>query len=155
MKHSPMEHSPMKHSPMKYPPMKHSSMKHPLYNQFISAAGFESPADDYLEARLSLDDLLISHPSATHMVWASGNCQQPRGIFHKDLLIVNRALEPRHGDMVVAHIDGQLTCKRLDIKNRRLVSSNPSYPSIDIRDGQDVSIEGVIPFSVRGHRGWP
>ena len=114
-----------------------------------------SPADDYLEARLSLDDLLISHPSATHMVWASGNCQQPRGIFHKDLLIVNRALEPRHGDMVVAHIDGQLTCKRLDIKNRRLVSSNPSYPSIDIRDGQDVSIEGVIPFSVRGHRGWP
>ena len=155
MKHSPMEHPPMKHSPMKYPPMKHSSMKHPLYNQFISAAGFESPADDYLEARLSLDDLLISHPSATHMVWASGNCQQPRGIFHKDLLIVNRALEPRHGDMVVAHIDGQLTCKRLDIKNRRLVSSNPSYPSIDIRDGQDVSIEGVIPFSVRGHRGWP
>ena len=139
-----------KHHAMKYHPM-----KYPLYNQFISAAGFESPADDYLEARLSLDELLITHPAATHMVWASGNCQQPRGIFHKDLLIVNRSLDPRHGDMVVAHIDGQMTCKRLDIKNRRLVSSNPSYPSIDIRDGQDVSIEGVIPFSVRGHRGWP
>ncbi|MBT6579779.1 MAG: hypothetical protein HOO01_05850, partial [Cellvibrionales bacterium] len=71
----------MKHRSMKYQPM-----KYPLYNQFISAAGFESPADDYLEARLSLDELLITHPAATHMVWASGNCQQPRGIFHKDLL---------------------------------------------------------------------
>ena len=147
-----MKHfSIMKHRPI----MKNPPMLYPLYNQFISAAGFESPADDYLEARLSLDELLITHPAATHMVWASGNCQQPRGIFHKDLLIVNRALEPRHGDMVVAHIDGQMTCKRLDIKNRRLVSSNPRYPSIDIQDGQDVCIEGVIPFSVRGHRGWP
>ncbi len=113
---------------MKYRSMKYPSMTYPLYNQFISAAGFESPADDYLEARLSLDDLLISHPSATHMVWASGNCQQPRGIFHKDLLIVNRALEPRHGDMVVAHIDGQLTCKRLDIKNRRFSVIQPQLP---------------------------
>jgi DNA polymerase V len=130
-------------------------MKYPVYNQFVSASGFESPADDYLESKLSLEELLITHPAATYMVWARGDCQQPMGIFDRDLLIVNRALEPRHGDVVVALHEGQMTCKVLDLRNKRLVSTNPKYPSIAIKEGQDIQIEGVIPFSVRGHRGWP
>lgn len=130
-------------------------MKIPILRQFVSAGGFESPADDYLQDSLSLDDLLIKHPAATYMVWAKGSCQEAIGIFDGDLLIVDRALEPRHGDVVIALLDGELTCKVLDLKQNRLLATSPDQHAIPIPDNLEVCIEGVIPFSIRAHRGWP
>ena len=130
-------------------------MKIPLFHGFVSASGFESPADDYLHTRLSLDELLITHPAATYLAWAKGDCQQAVGIFDRDLLVIDRSLRPQHGDIVVACVDGELTCKMLDLKRRRLVATYPEYRSIPIRDELEVVIEGVVPYSVRAHRGWP
>lgn len=130
-------------------------MRIPIYRQFVSASGFESPADDYVEDTLSLDELLIQHPAATYMVWAKGSCQEAIGIFDGDLLVVDRALRPRHGDVVVALLDGELTCKVLDLKHNRLLATSPNQTAIVIPDELDVCIEGVIPFSIRAHRGWP
>ena len=72
------------------------------------------------------------------------------GIFDGDLLIVDRAAERRNGAIVVAAVDGELTCKILDIKAQQLRSANPDYPPITIGD-MDLCIEGVVTHSVRTH----
>lgn len=123
----------------------------PLYIHKIPA-GFPSPADDYKEGALSLDEHLIEHPSATFLAKASGESMQGLGIFDQDLLIVDRALEAIHGDVVVVAIDGELTCKMLDIHRRLFLSANKKYSPIPIKEGQDVLIEGVVKASIRYHR---
>lgn len=121
---------------------------------FISsvAAGFPSPADDYIERHLSLDELLIKHPSATYLVRAEGDSMIGSGIFNQDILLVDRALTPRHGDIVVAAIEGELTCKYLNLKLRQLMAANAKYPPIPISDEMDCMIEGVVISSIRLHR---
>ncbi|MFT7108621.1 MAG: DNA polymerase V [Psychrobacter glaciei] len=114
--------------------------------------GFPSPADDYSEEQLSLDEHLIKHPSATFLARASGDSMQGRGIFDRDMLIIDRALEPVHGDIVVVAIDGQLTCKSIDLHRKLLLAANPLYPPIQITEDQDVVIEGVVKASIRYHR---
>jgi DNA polymerase V len=116
------------------------------------AAGFPSPADDYAEQSLSIDELLIKHPSATYLVRASGDSMIRSGIFDQDILIVDRAVEPKDGDIVIAGVDGELTCKYLNLAKRCLVAANPAYPAIPIRDEQDMVIEGVVISSIRLHR---
>ena len=74
------------------------------------------------------------------------------GIFDRDLLIIDRSLEPRNGDVVVAAIDGELTCKLLDTKHQVLKAANPKYPPIAIGDEMELLIEGVIMASIRYHR---
>lgn len=115
--------------------------------------GFPSPADDYSETKLSLDEHLIEHPSATFMARASGDSMQGIGIFDQDLLIIDRALQAQHGDIVVVAIDGQLTCKSIDLHRNRLLSANSKYSPIAITEAQDVLIEGVVRASIRYHRG--
>ena len=78
------------------------------------------------------------------------------GITDGDLLIVDRSLEPKHNDIVVAAIDGQLTCKILDTKNMMLVSANADYPPIPIDpDGMELIIEGVVIHAIHHLRGLP
>lgn len=77
---------------------------------------------------------------------------QGLGIFDRDLLIVDRSLEPVQGDVVVVALDGQLACKVLDRHRRRLLSANSKYSPILSREGQDLSVEGVVKASVRYHR---
>lgn len=116
------------------------------------AAGFPSPADDYTEQNLSIDELLVKHPSATYLVRANGDSMIKSGIFDQDILVVDRAIEPKDGDIVIAGIDGELTCKYLNLKSRCLVAANPKYLPIPIRDEQDLLIEGVVISSIRLHR---
>ena len=113
---------------------------------FISSvpAGFPSPADDYIENSLDLNDYLIAHPSSTYFARAAGDSMIERGILDKALLIVDRAIEPRQGQVVIAAIDGELTCKILDIKNKQLLSANPAYRPILITEDSDLLIEGVV-----------
>ena len=115
-------------------------------------AGFPSPADDYLEQPLDLNEHLIKHPAATYFVRAQGDSMKALGIFDGDLLIVDRALRASHGDVVIAALNGELTCKVLDTRQQRLLSGNPRFAPIPCGAEVDMVIEGVVVASVRYHR---
>ena len=109
-------------------------------------AGFPSPADDYMEGSLDLNDHIIKHPSATYFVKASGDSMIGAGIFNGDLLIVDRSLEASSGKIVIAEVDGQFTVKRLlkVIDGFSLQSENPNYPPIELQEGNEVVVWGVV-----------
>lgn len=118
-------------------------------------AGFPSPADDYVDKPLDLNELLIRHPASTFYCQVNGDSMNGAGIYNGDYLIVDRALHPAHGDVVVAALDGELTCKILDLRQRRLLAANRDYPPIPIGEGSDFIIEGVVTSSIRRHRCLP
>ncbi len=109
-------------------------------------AGFPSPADDYIDQRLDLNTHLIEHPAASFFVRVSGDSMIGAGIHDGDLLIVDRALKPLDGRVVIAALDGELTVKRLVFRNKRpwLVPENPDYAPIEVREGLDCIIWGVV-----------
>lgn len=129
----------------------HSTHYSPLYATRVQA-GFPSPADDYMDRSLDLNEHLIKHPAATFYCEVSGDSMMEVGIFNGDLLIVDRSLKPRHGDIVLAALNGDLTCKMLDMHNKRLLAANKKYPAIPIHEGSDFMIEGVVTNSIRRHR---
>jgi len=126
----------------------------PLYSARVQA-GFPSPADDYLEGSLDLNEHLITHPAATFYCRVCGDSMTGVGIFDGDLLIVDRSLSPRNGDVVLAVLDGELTCKILDIKRQRLLAANRQYAPIPIPENSSFEIEGVVISSIRRHRCLP
>ena len=109
-------------------------------------AGFPSPAEDLGGEAIDLTKILITHPQATYIIRARGQSMVGAGIFDKDLLIVNKALKPRHQDVVVAVIDGEYTIKYLYQRAGRikLKAANPTYPDIIPKDGQTIEIWGVV-----------
>jgi DNA polymerase V len=125
-----------------------------LYLDRVSA-GFPSPATEYIEQNIDLNDHLISHPSASYLLRASGSSMIELGIFDRDLLLVDRSLVARQGDVVIAALDGQLTCKVLDITGRRLLPANRREKPIELSEDPDLIIEGVVPAHIRYHRHWP
>ncbi len=128
-----------------------SSTEIKLFNSKVSA-GFPSPADDYIEESLSLDELLIKHPSATYLVKAQGHSMIGAGIYNGDVLIIDRALTAVTGDIVIASVDGDFTCKYLDLEAKELRPANPRYAVIKIDDEIELLIEGVVISSIRMHR---
>lgn len=123
----------------------------PVFSHTVQA-GFPSPADDYIERRLDLSEHLVLHPSATYYVRAEGDSMLSLGIHSGDLLIVDRSLEALHGDVVIAALGGELTCKVLDLRGRRLLSGNDRFPPMPLGPDTDLVIEGVVTASVRYHR---
>lgn len=115
-------------------------------------AGFPSPADDYIEKTISLDEHLVKHPTATYLARAKGQSMQNLGIFDGDLLVVDRALTPVHGDVVVAALNGEFTCKQLNLHKRQLVAANKNYPPIPINGDCELLVEGVVIHSIRYFR---
>ncbi|WP_028025648.1 translesion error-prone DNA polymerase V autoproteolytic subunit [Enterovibrio calviensis] len=124
---------------------------------FASAGitGFESPAGDYRQLPLSLDELLVEHPSATFIGKASGDSMQGVGIFDGDILIVDRHVTARDGDVIVANLNGEFICKLLDVPRRLLLSANDKYSSVAISKHDTFTIEGVVIRSIRCHRQSP
>ncbi|TKF08131.1 translesion error-prone DNA polymerase V autoproteolytic subunit [Enterovibrio norvegicus] len=124
---------------------------------FASAGitGFESPASDYRQLPLSLDELLVEHPSATFIGKASGESMQGVGIFDGDILIVDRHVTARDGDVIVANLNGEFICKLLDVPRRLLLSANDKYSSVAITKHDTFTIEGVVIRSIRCHRQSP
>lgn len=116
-----------------------------------ASCGFPNPATDHMDRKLDLNEYLIRHPSATFFARASGDSMTGAGIFDSDLLIVDRAATPVQGDVIIAVIDGGLTCKIIDIRNQMLLAGDDSYPPIPIRD-ESFSAEGVVISSIRMHR---
>ena len=109
------------------------------------AAGFPSPADDYIESRIDLNDVLIRHPSSTFFLRVSGDSMRDAGIHDGDLLVVDRAIEPREGLVVVAMVEGAFTLKflRRHQGRWRLEAAHPDYPPLELSDSDDTSIWGV------------
>ena len=109
------------------------------------AAGFPSPADDYVEVGIDLNDQLIRHPTSTFFLRVSGDSMIGAGIHDGDLLVVDRSLDPRPGRVVVAVLDGAFTLKRLArYRGRlRLEAANPEYPALELHRCGDVQIWGV------------
>ena len=109
------------------------------------AAGFPSPADDYVDVGIDLNDQLIRHPTSTFFLRVSGDSMTGAGIHDGDLLVVDRSLDPRPGRVVVAVLDGGFTLKRLMSHQGRLrlEAANPSYPALDLQSCNDVQIWGV------------
>jgi DNA polymerase V len=117
--------------------------------------GFESPAAEYSQLGISLDDLLVEHPSSTFIGIAQGESMQDVGIFDRDMIIVDRHETARNGDVIVANFNGEFVCKILDTKRRILLSSNQQYQPVIIHEYDDFSIEGVVTRSIRCHRQSP
>jgi len=133
-------------------------------------AGFPSPAEDYVEGALDLNEHLIAHREATFFVRVKGQSMTGAGIQDGDLLVVDRALEAGHGDIVVAVVDGaleaghgdivvavvdgELTVKRLWRRGARvrLLAENPAYAPIDLKDGQELAVWGVVTNIIRSVR---
>lgn len=114
--------------------------------------GFESPASDYLQLPLSLDALLIEHPSATFIAKADGHSMQGVGIFNGDILIIDRHVQVKNHDVIVANLNGEFICKILDTNKRLLLSANRHYQSVPIGQDDLFTIEGVVIRSIRCHR---
>lgn len=125
----------------------------PLFSYSIPA-GFPSPADDYIENRLSLDEHLIQHKDSTFFVRAKGNSMVGAGIFDGDILVVDKSLEPSTGDIVVAVIDGEFTVKYLFQEGEAVIlkPANARFKEIALQDGQELQVWGVVTSTVKQFR---
>jgi len=126
----------------------------PIYIE-AGVCGFESPAAQYTELGVSLDELLIKHPDATFIGIASGCSMQEIGIFEGDLLLVDRAEIPNDGDVIVANLNGLFVCKLLDKTNARLLSASSAYKPVQLTESDEFQLEGVVTRSIRLHRQSP
>ena len=127
-------------------PLKYiASNRHPLFSSRIPA-GFPSPADDYIDKRLDLNELLIKHPSATFFVKVSGDSMEDAGISSGDTLIVDRAEQAGNKSIIIAALNGELTVKRLVKRNGAvyLMPENSEYSSIKITEEMDFEVWGVV-----------
>jgi len=126
-----------------------SSLKIPIYLVSVSA-GFPSPAQDYVDRCLDLNELCIQHPASTYFVRVEGESMIEAGIIDGDILVVDRSLKPRHEDIVIASVNGEMTVKTLELKPRvRLVPKNPKYQPIEGNALEELSIFGVVSSVVR------
>lgn len=114
--------------------------------------GFESPAAEYKQLGINLDQLLIEHPEATYIGYAEGESMIGVGIFSGDLLVISRAAEVRNNDIVVANLNGDFICKQVDKNNRRLLSCGAGFEPYHLKAGDVFEIEGVCVRSIRLHR---
>jgi len=116
-------------------------------------AGFPSPGDHYHPIKLDLRKALEPHPNATFYVRVVDDSMIDEGIYNDDLLVVDRAEEPVHGDIVVAQVETEFYVRRLhiDINGVRLCAAHPKYRDILITDTTDWEVWGKVIFSIRPH----
>jgi DNA polymerase V len=117
-------------------------------------AGFPSPADDYLERAIDLNEELVLNPAATFFVRVKGESMRNAGIHAGDILVVDRSLTPSDRQIVIAMIDGEFTVKRLRRRGGGvfLEPENPDYPSIEVGENQELTIWGAVTFVIHQAR---
>ena len=121
----------------------------PLFSDPVHC-GFPSPAADYVEQRIDLNELLIHHPSSTYFVKAAGDSMIDAGSSDGDLLVVDSSRTAVHGDIVIAAVDGEFTVKRLQLRpNIQLNPMNSAYSPIRIKSEDVLDIFGVVTFIVK------
>lgn len=121
----------------------------PLFLERVSA-GFPSPAQDYVEQTLDLNELCIKHPAATFFVRTQGDSMIEAGIHPGDILVVDRSIRADHGDIVVVSLDGDFTVKELALRPRvRLLPRNPLYRAVELMEGAELEVFGVVTNVIR------
>ena len=124
----------------------------PLFIEAVSA-GFPSPAQDYVEKTLDLNELCIKRPAATFFVRVDGDSMIQAGIYPDDILVVDRSITAEHGDAIIVAIHGELTVKELELRPTvRLVPRNAAYSPIEIPEGAELDIFGVVTNVIRAIR---
>lgn len=127
-----------------------SRLKIPMFLERVSA-GFPSPAEDYVEKTIDLNELCIQHPAATFFVRVQGESMIEGGIFPNDVLVVDRSLRAKHGDIVIASLESEMTVKELHLKPPpvRLLPRNSAYKPIIIEGDMVMEVFGVVTNVIR------
>lgn len=121
----------------------------PLFSDLVQC-GFPSPAADYVEQRIDLNELLVSHPSSTYFVKAAGDSMIEAGISDGDLLVVDSSRTAEHGDIVIAAVEGEFTVKRLQLRPTvQLIPMNSAYSPIVVGSEDTLDVFGVVTFIVK------
>jgi DNA polymerase V len=117
----------------------------PLFTCSVSA-GFPSPAEDHIDRKLDLNELLVPHPAATFFVRVAGDSMTNAGINNGDILVVDRSIEATNGKIIIAIVNGELTVKRFERNHTscRLVAENSNYPPVEITEHSDFNVWGVV-----------
>ncbi|CCB89194.1 LexA family protein [Simkania negevensis] len=125
----------------------------PLFSSSVKA-GFPSPAEDHIEEKLDLNRLMIEHPAATFFLRVEGESMENANIYPGDILVVDRALTPHNGLIIVAVLNGEFTVKRLKKKGNRLylLPENPAFPEVEITTETEFQIWGVVTFIIHKAR---
>lgn len=136
----PEQQQPAPNSPQDLPPLMSDAV----------AAGFPSPAEQYVEGPLDLNELLVRRPAATFFVRATGDSMVGAGIRPGDILVVDRSIEACDRTVVIAAVNGELTVKllRRDQHGTRLEATNPAYRPIVLHDDMDARIFGVVTATI-------
>ncbi|EII1357383.1 translesion error-prone DNA polymerase V autoproteolytic subunit [Salmonella enterica subsp. enterica serovar Meleagridis] len=117
---------------------------------YLVPCGLPSPAADYIEQRIDLNELLVSHPSSTYFVKATGDSMIDAGINDGDLLVVDSSRTAEHGDIVIAAVDGEFTVKRLQLRPTvQLNPMNSAYSPIIVGSEDTLDVFGVVTFIVK------
>lgn len=114
-------------------------------------AGFPNPAEDAKGFALDLNELVVKNPVSTFYLRVEGDSMVGAGITHGDIVAVDKSLQPKTGDIVVAAVDGDFTLKHLRRNGDKawLVAANPDYPPIALHEAADAQIWGVVTYVVR------
>ena len=126
-----------------------TSLELPLFAAGVSA-GFPSPAEDYVEIALDLNRELIKHPAATFFARVKGSSMIDAGIEDGDLLVIDKALEAKNGDIAVCFLDGEFTVKRLSVRDDGiyLVPANAEFKPIRIIEENDFLVWGIVAYVI-------
>lgn len=121
----------------------------PLFSDLVPC-GFPSPAQDYVERRIDLNELMIQHPSATYFVKVTGDSMIDAGIGEGDLLVVDSSRKAEHGNIVIAAVDGEFTVKRLHLHPVVMLRpENSVYAPIIIGSEESLEVFGVVTYIVK------
>lgn len=129
-----------------------SKLELPLFSEKVRA-GFPSPAEDFVENHIDLNELLIKHPSATYLLKVAGTSMVNAGIHPNDILVVDRSLNATHEDIVIAMLDGEFTCKQLLLDPIAMLKAySPDHSDISIENYAEVEIFGVVSNVIKRFR---
>ena len=118
------------------------------------AAGFPSPAQDYIDLNIDLNQELISNPSSTFYARVKGTSMQDAGIMDGDILVIDKSLEPKDGDTAVCFVDGEFTLKYIKFETDMiyLVPANPKFEPIKVTEDNNFCIWGIVTYSIKNHK---
>jgi len=136
-----------------YEPDTSQKIKMPFFGSQIPA-GFPSPADDYLEMSLDLNEHLIRNPSSTFFARVTGSSMINSGIYDNDIVIIDKSLQPKNGSILVCVIDGEFTIKRfkrVDDNTAYLMPDNPNFKPIKVDQDNNFTIWGVVTYNIHKH----
>ncbi|WP_161888569.1 LexA family protein [Pontibacter russatus] len=127
----------------------HEDLELPLFGSKI-AAGFPSPATDYIEETINLNRHLIKNPASTFFIRVMGESMQDAYIRNTDLLVIDKSLKARDGSAVVCWLEGEFTVKTYKPAGNKLylLPANPKYKAIELTEGMDFVFMGVVTYSI-------